>query len=55
MAEVEVILTIRDLAAARAEVEGNGGVVRHVLTDRMILFSSVDRLRLGANVDLARV
>ena len=31
MDEVEVILSIEDLAAARAEIEGKGGVIRHIL------------------------
>ena len=37
MEEVEVILSTRNLEAARAEIEGQGGVIRHVLTDKMIV------------------
>lgn len=37
MNKVEVILSIKDLVAARAEVEKKGGALRHVLTDHMIV------------------
>jgi len=37
MDEVEVILSIEDLAAARTEIEAKGGVIRHILTERLIV------------------
>ncbi len=58
--EVEVILTTKDLEAARVEVEARGGAVRHVLTNTMIVAALPSkavaaRLRHARPVDPAKV
>jgi Tectonin domain len=60
MEEVEVILSIQDLSAARAEIEARGGSIRHVLTERMIVAAlppkvATARLRHASPVDPAKV
>ena len=60
MDEVEVILSVKDLSAARAEIEAKGGVIRHILTERLIVAAlppkvAATRLRHAPEVDPAHV
>ena len=60
MDEIEVILSVKDLSAARAEIEAKGGAIRHILTERLIVAAlpskvAATRLRHAPQVDPTQV